>query len=58
MSNGKDKFGNVEFECDRCGEVTGGDTKDFDEAWETAKGEGWKYRGNGRHICPSCAENE
>lgn len=51
------KGGIVIVECDSCSEVLDTETKDFDEAREVMKREGWKVRKVGReylHGCPRC----
>ena len=56
MSSTKDKHGEFIFECDDCGETYASSEREFKDAWEEAQGEGWKYRGNDTHQCPSCAQ--
>jgi hypothetical protein len=49
--------GHLVFECDSCDAVFESDTGDFVDAWNAAKGEGWKakkIRNEWVHACPGC----
>lgn len=52
--------GNIEFECDCCGEVLDTNTQEFNEALDTLWNEGWISKrsvGDGwAHFCPECKE--
>jgi hypothetical protein len=50
--------GIVVFHCDACPEHFESDTRDFREAWDEAKEEGWvafKVGDEWCHHCPGCA---
>lgn len=53
-------YGKISFSCDGCVvEVLDTDTKEFDEAVERLRSEGWKFRKTGKewsHYCPGCKE--
>lgn len=50
--------GKIVFECDDCGDQFESDTRDFDDAWQDAKDEGWlAYKDDKfgwEHFCPEC----
>ena len=52
--------GNVEFECDFCGEVLFTEQDDFSEALAVLKEDGWRARkdkhGQWEHVCPDCQD--
>jgi hypothetical protein len=51
------QYGKIIFECDECGDTFESNTREFDEAWENAKDEGWRaYKEDGEwcHSCPDC----
>jgi hypothetical protein len=46
------------FECDMCGEVLETNTKEFNEALDTLRNDGWISKGSvgdgWAHFCPDC----
>ena len=51
------QHGALIFECDTCSETYEPETKDFNEAWAKAKGDGWRATRVGdiwTHSCPQC----
>ncbi|MBW7966777.1 hypothetical protein [Bradyrhizobium sp. BR 10261] len=49
--------GKILFECDSCDEVLHTDAREFDEAREQLRSEGWYVRkicGEWMHGCPNC----
>lgn len=51
------QYGKIVFECDSCPEIFDAETKDFSDAWERAKCEGWRSRKLGSewlHGCGKC----
>jgi hypothetical protein len=53
-------YGDIEFECDNCGDSIETHTDDFTDALNFAKGEGWSARpvdGVWKHFCDAtCLE--
>lgn len=57
MSLNKAGRGRWDLECDHCSnyeELEG----DFDDAVAEMKKLGWRYEGDGQHICASCIEDD
>lgn len=51
------QHGNIIFSCDSCGETREAGSDDFTDAWNAAKGDGWKAQKIGKdwvHACPAC----
>lgn len=52
--------GKYVFECDGCNEVNETDEKDFDDARDKIKKDGWRIifdDGTFVHYCPSCVKS-
>lgn len=49
------QYGRIIFVCDDCGEGFEAHSRDFDEAWQEAKEEGWTYEGNVHWCHKPCA---
>jgi hypothetical protein len=49
--------GKINIECDACGEVLDTETRDFNEALQVMRAEGWvaeKIGDDWSHYCPAC----
>jgi hypothetical protein len=65
MSNRKDGFGFITFECDDCGDEFEADCTDFKLAVSKLKSDGWWFekvitkqgRSTWRHYCSRCKAN-
>lgn len=53
--------GELEFHCDKCGDIYESHDEDFGSAWSEAKIAGWRARKLGNewvHACPDCTLND
>lgn len=47
-----------DLECNHCSEYEELEASDFSDAATQLAQMGWRYEGDGEHICPSCIEKE
>lgn len=55
------QHGKIVFECDACGDTLETGEREFSDAWDMAKSDGWRVRkiepsNVWVHSCPKCAE--
>ena len=57
MTTSRDINNKLEFECDRCGAVDGGNHGDFQTAWAEVRDDGWLFSEEEQtHLCGICRE--